>query len=591
MAELKQKNPAQWYSSLKNITSYDQHRNEQPNVEEIRHLPDQQQAELIANQFAKIQNGYSPLKNDDVSVPYFKESEIPQFSPAQVWFALTKLNTNKATVPGDVPAKIIKQFAAYLAEPLADILNTSVRRGEYPKIYKFEISTPVPKCYPTEKLTQLRNISGLFNFDKVMEKLLAELMISDMAAKLDPAQYGNQKGISIQHYLINMIHRILHVLDNNSRRETFAVVANLIDWNNAFPRQCPKLGIESFIHNGVRPALIPVLTNYFQDREMSVKWHGCRSAPIKIHGGGPQGATLGLLEYLSQSNNSADMINVEDRFKFVDDLSVLEIVDLLTVGITSYNIKQHIPSDIPVHNQYIPPANLQSQSWLDSINVWTENQKMLINEKKTKNMIFNFTENYQFSTRLMLNNQIVETLESTKLLGTIISDDLHWDLNTKNIVKKANARMEILRRVASFGASDEDMKTIYFLYVRSLLEQSATVWHSSLTEENSADLERVQKSAVKIILGDRYRGYKKSLNKLDMDMLSERREQLCLTFAQKCIKNPKTRHMFPENNKDHKMETRRPDKYKVQHANTERFRKSSIIYMQHLLNEDAEKRK
>ena len=56
------------------------------------------------------------------------------------------------------------------------------------------------------------------------------------------------------------------------------------------------------------------------------------------------------------------------------------------------------------------------------------------------------------------------------------------------LVKKANARMEILRRVASFGASDEDMKTIYFLYVRSLLEQSATVWHSSLTKENSDDL-------------------------------------------------------------------------------------------------------
>ena len=100
-----------------------------------------------------------------------------------------------------------------------------------------------------------------------MEKLLAELMIADMEA----SQYGNQKGISIQHYLGKMLHRILSVLDNNSRRETFAVVANLIDWNNAFPRQCPKLGIESFIRNGVRPALIPVLINYFQDRKMSVK--------------------------------------------------------------------------------------------------------------------------------------------------------------------------------------------------------------------------------------------------------------------------------------------------------------------------------
>ena len=87
---------------------------------------------------------------------------------------------------------------------------------------------------------------------------------------------------------------------------------------------------------------------------MSVKWHGCRSAPEDIKCGGPQGATLGLLEYLSQSNNSADCVQVADRFKFIDDLTILEIVNLLTVGITSYNLKMQVPSDLPTHNQFIP---------------------------------------------------------------------------------------------------------------------------------------------------------------------------------------------------------------------------------------------
>ena len=585
VAELKKKKPGQWYSCLKQITSHDQLKNDQPSVGEISHLPDQEQVELIANQFAQIQNEYQPLKNTDISVPHFNDSEIPKFTSAQVWFTLIKINTNKATVSGDFPAKLIKLFAAYLAEPFTDILNTSIGRGEYPKIYKFEISTPVPKSHPTEKLSQLRNISGLLNFDKLMEKLLAELMVNDMAAKLDPAQYGNQKGVSIQHYLINMLHRILTVLDNNSRKETFAVIASMIDWNNAFPRQCPKLGVEAFLRNGVRPALIPVLMNFFQDREMSVKWHGCRSVPRKINGGGPQGATLGILEYLAQSNNCADMVNLEDRFKFVDDLTVLEIVNLLTIGLTSYNLKQHIPADIPVHNQYIPADQLKSQQWLNEINQWTENQKMQINSKKTKSMIFNYTEKYQFSTRLHLNNEMIENLQSTRLLGTIISDDLTWNLNTLNIVTKANARMELVRKVAGFGASVEDLKNVYFLFVRSLLEQSATVWHSSLTAENSADLERVQKSAVKLILGEKYIDYEKSLIQLDMESLFDRRENLCLNFALKCVRNPKTKHMFPESKKTHQMETRKSEKYEVQHANTERLKKSAVIYMQNLLNE------
>ena len=226
---------------------------------------------------------------------------------------------------------------------------------------------------------------------------------------------------------------------------------------------------------------------------MSVKWHDCQSVPVKINGGGPQGATLGILEYLSQSNNNADLVSVRDRFKFVDDLTVLEIVNLLTVGITSYNIKQHIPTHIPVHNQFIPPDNLKSQQWLNDINVWTANQKMLINESKTKNMIFNFSRKYQFSTKLQLNNHDIETLKKTKLLGTIITDDLRWEENTKNIVRKANARMELLRTISTFSPSDEDMKNIYILFIRSLLEQSAPVWHSSLTEQDSESLERVQK--------------------------------------------------------------------------------------------------
>ena len=263
VADLKTKNPGQWYSCLKRITSNDQ-MSHQINIDEINHLSDQEQAEIIAAKFSSIQNEYQPLKTDDIAVPPFSAEDIPQFHPSQVWHLLTQLKTNKATVPGDFPAKLTKQFAAYIAEPLTAVINSGIRRGKYPQIYKFEVSTPVPKSYPPQNTSQVRNISGLLTFDKIMEKLVSDLIISDMRLKLDPSQYGNQKGISIQHYLINMIHRILTALDNNSRRDIFAVVANLIDWNNAFPRQCPKLGVESFMQNGVRPALIPVLINYFQ---------------------------------------------------------------------------------------------------------------------------------------------------------------------------------------------------------------------------------------------------------------------------------------------------------------------------------------
>ena len=91
--------------------------------------------------------------------------------------------------------------------------------------------------------------------------------------------------------------------------------------------------------------------------------------------------------------------------------------------------------------------------------------------------------------------------------------------------------MELLRKVASFGTSIDELKNIYILFVRIQLEHSATVWHSSLTEDNRNDLERVQKSAFKIILGDRYHSYKLALGELDLETLDERRKGLFLKFA------------------------------------------------------------
>ena len=116
--------------------------------------------------------------------------------------------------------------------------------------------------------------------------------------------------------------------------------------------------------------------------------------------------------------------------------------------------------------------------------------------------------------------------------------------------------MELIRRLAEFNIPVEDLKNIYILFIRSILEQSATVWHSSLTQENSNDLERIQKSATKIILKQGDMPYKRRLAKLGLETLSNRREYLCLCFAQKCVKSKRTEHMLLINTKQHEMKTR-----------------------------------
>ena len=147
---------------------------------------------------------------------------------------------------------------------------------------------------------------------------------------------------------------------------------------------------------------------------MKVKWHSKLSSTKDLPGGGPQGSTFGIWEYLSQSNDNADCVSESERFKFVDDLSFLEIINLLSVGLATYNVRAHIPSDIPVHNQIILAKNLKSQENLNVINEWTKKKKIKLNLKKTKNMILNFSRNYQFITKLAVDNENLDVANETK---------------------------------------------------------------------------------------------------------------------------------------------------------------------------------
>ena len=90
---------------------------------------------------------------------------------------------------------------------------------------------------------------------------------------------------------------------------------------------------------------------------------------------------------------------------------------------------------------------------------------------------------------------------------------------------------------------------IWFIYTKSILEYSAVVWHSSLSQNNISDIERVQKSVLKIILKERYKDYESALKDLNLESLSKRREMLCLKFAKKSLKLQNFKNMFPLNNK------------------------------------------
>ena len=130
-----------------------------------------------------------------------------------------------------------------------------------------------------------------------------------------------------------------------------------------------------------------------------------------------------------------------------------------------------------------------------------------------------------------------------------------------------------------------DLLDLYKKHVRSILEYAAPVWHSSLKGEDRLKLERVQKSALHIILGERYQSYTSALKMTGTKTLFERRRLLCLKFARKSLKSNKFKTWFKPNTND--TATRQvQSKFCEVYSRLDRFEKSPISYLTQLLNND-----
>ena len=106
----------------------------------------------------------------------------------------------------------------------------------------------------------------------------------------------------------------------------------------------------------------------------------------------------------------------------------------------------------------------------------------------------------------------------------------------------------------------------------------------SLSQAEKLDLERVQKCASHIILGESYNSYSNALKILDLETLEVRRNKLTLKFALKAEKHSKFQKWFKV--KEKRAETRQiSDKYCNVRAKHVRYDKSPISFLTKLLNQ------
>ena len=125
-----------------------------------------------------LSNQYDEVKEKDFQ-EYFDllEETAIKIEPLKIHQIIQGMNKKAATVPGDIPMKLVEEFSDEIAFPLAHIINNGLKTGQYPVLWKNESITPAPKLYPPEKIADLGKISGLLVFSKVADKIIGEFLI------------------------------------------------------------------------------------------------------------------------------------------------------------------------------------------------------------------------------------------------------------------------------------------------------------------------------------------------------------------------------------------------------------------------------
>ena len=196
------------------------------------------------------------------------------------------------------------------------------------------------------------------------------------------------------------------------------------------------------------------------------------------------------------SNDCADSTDQDDRFRYIDDLEISDLVSLTGI-LYEYDVWSHVPSDVGIDQKFLHPQDTRVQEHLNFVQNWTKNNLMKINSSKSNYQVFSRSKE-NFATRLTINNEKIDRKSIVKILGVWLTEDAGcWEKNVSEICKKAYGRISMLTKLKYAGVTIEDLIEIYCLFVRSCAEYCSVVFHSSMTQEQSKKIENIQKTSLK----------------------------------------------------------------------------------------------
>ena len=282
---------------------------------------------------------------------------------------IMSLNLTKTCGPFSIPTStcILKILKSVLAIPLQLLFNYSFYSGTVPDQFKVARVVPIHKKGSTCLVSNYRPISLLSIFNKLIEKLMYNRIISFL--EKFSILYNNQFGFRSKH---STTQALLLLTDKIQRSidEGMFCSGIFLDLCKEFDTVNYKILLTKLEYYGIRGVSNGWFASYLSNRRQFVSLNGIISDYQTITCGVPQGSVLGPLLFLLYINDMPKCSNILEFHLFADDTNLF------------------------LNNPNIINLETDLNTEIEKVSQWLYANKLSLNIDKTSFVVFLHKEEY-----------------------------------------------------------------------------------------------------------------------------------------------------------------------------------------------------
>lgn len=374
---------------------------------------------------------------------------------------VNKMNNKRSVGTDGISIITIKQNILVFTPLIKHMFNLSFQSGIYPESLKTSLVVPIHKSDDVKELNNYRPISLQNSLSKILENLVKDKIMQFFNTNnlLSENQFGFSKNkntdLVVERHITNIVHNI------DDRKPTIGVY---LDFTKAFDLVSHDILLYKLSMYGISETVIKWFESFLKGRKQVVRINNVLSDMLEVNYGVPQGGVLGPILFVIYINDLLQINLNSSIYSFADDTS-------LVCSANSFDI---------LHSKI--------NKDLDCISKWMRSNKLLINTKKSKAVIFSYKPQTVLDAKSKIelkchahsciyncNCNQIEIVRSVKYLGLYIDEELCWRTHVDFLRKKLRKISYNLYHMRDH-LSPLDLRTVYISWFESTLRYGIIIW-------------------------------------------------------------------------------------------------------------------